>query len=129
MGFAFTMPKAAVAKGGKAQAKKKFVIDCTVAETDSILDCSNFEKYLKERIKVAGKAGNLGETVKVNTEKSKIIVQAEGAFSKRYLKYLAKKFLKKMQMRDFLRVVSTNKTTYELKYFNIQENEDDADVE
>lgn len=78
---------------------------------------------------MAGKAGNLGETVKVNTEKSKIIVQAEGAFSKRYLKYLAKKFLKKMQMRDFLRVVSTNKTTYELKYFNIQENEDDADVE
>jgi len=52
--------------------------------------------------------------------------QAEGSFSKRYLKYLAKKFLKKMQMRDFLRVVSTNKGTYELKYFNIQENEDDA---
>lgn len=56
-------------------------------------------------------------------------VQTDGPFSKRYLKYLAKKFLKKMQMRDFLRVVSTNKTTYELKYFNIQENEDDADVE
>ena len=39
--------KAAVAaKGGKAQAKKKsgskFVIDCTTAETDSILDCANF---------------------------------------------------------------------------------------
>ena len=33
------------------------------------------EKYLKERIKVEGKAGNLGETVKVNTEKSKIVVQ------------------------------------------------------
>ena len=56
-------------------------------------------------------------------------MQAEGAFSKRYLKYLAKKFLKKTQMRDFLRVVSTNKNTYELKYFNIQENEDEADVE
>jgi hypothetical protein len=38
--------KAAVVKGGKAQAKKKaaskFVIDCTTAETDSILDCANF---------------------------------------------------------------------------------------
>ena len=64
---------------GKVQAKKKanpkFIIDCTTAETDSILDCSNFEKYLKERIKVGGKAGALGETVKVTTEKSKIIVQ------------------------------------------------------
>ena len=34
--------------------------------------------------------------------------------------------LKKMQMRDFLRVVATNKSTYELKYFNIQENDEDA---
>ncbi|MGB1593456.1 MAG: eL22 family ribosomal protein [Promethearchaeia archaeon] len=53
-------------------------------------------------------------------------MQSEGSFSKRYLKYLAKKFLKKMQMRDFLRVVATNKSTYELKYFNIQENDEDA---
>ena len=37
--------------------------------------CVGQEKYLKERIKVEGKAGNLGETVKVNTEKSKIVVQ------------------------------------------------------
>ena len=59
----------------KKKANPKFIIDCTTAETDSILDCSNFEKYLKERIKVGGKAGALGETVKVTTEKSKIIVQ------------------------------------------------------
>merc|ERR1719253_2030122 len=77
------MPKkvAVGPKGGKAQAKKKanrkFVIDCTTAETDSILDCANFEKYLKERIKVGGKAGNLGEAVKVTTEKSKIVIQVE----------------------------------------------------
>ena len=49
---------------GKVQAKKKanpkFIIDCTTAETDSILDCSNFEKY-PERIKVGGKAGALGD--------------------------------------------------------------------
>jgi hypothetical protein len=29
-------------------------------------------------------------------------------------------FVLKLQMRDFLRVVSTNKSTYELKYYNIQ---------
>jgi hypothetical protein len=28
--------------------------------------------------------------------------------------------LEHTQMRDFLRVVSTNKSTYELKYYNIQ---------
>ena len=41
------------------------------------------------------------------------------AFSKSYLKYLAKRFLKKQQLRDWLHVVSINKESYELKYFNI----------
>mmetsp|Transcript_68171 Transcript_68171/g.142074 ORF Transcript_68171/g.142074 Transcript_68171/m.142074 type:complete len:131 (+) Transcript_68171:44-436(+) len=112
--------------GTKKKSTSKFIIDCTTAETDSILEVPLFEKYLKERIKVDGKAGNLGDKVTVTKDKSKIIVQAESAFSKRYLKYLAKKYLKKNQMRDFLRVVSTNKATYELKYYNIQENDDDA---
>jgi large subunit ribosomal protein L22e len=67
----------------------------------------------------------LGETVKVSTEKSRITVQAEGAFSKRYLKYLAKKFLKKNHTKDYLRLVSTNKSTYELKYYNIQDNDNE----
>jgi hypothetical protein len=171
------------------------VLDCTTAETDSILDVANFEKFLKERIKVNGKAGALGDAVTVGKDKSKIVVTSENPFSKRYLKYLSKKYLKKnqvpyrfslfpplpfppfpfplspaslehayhrsrctrarrvrlrawlrpnylaclerrsifltfvtssVQMRDFLRVVSTNKSTYELKYYNIQENEDDA---
>mmetsp|Transcript_23016 Transcript_23016/g.44729 ORF Transcript_23016/g.44729 Transcript_23016/m.44729 type:complete len:132 (+) Transcript_23016:30-425(+) len=113
-----------VQKGKKTTSK--FFLDCTTAETDSILDVGNFEKYLKENIKVQGKAGNLGDAVVVGKEKSKITVSSDMAFSKRYLKYLAKKYLKKHQMRDFLRVVSTNKSTYELKYYNIQENDDDA---
>lgn len=33
------------------------------------------EKYLKERIKVDGKAGNLGDKVTVSKDKSKIVVQ------------------------------------------------------
>ena len=40
-------------------------------------------------------------------------------FSKRYLKYLSKKYLKKQQLRDFLHVVATGKNTYELKYFKV----------
>ena len=55
---------------------------------------------------------------------SKVYVQAEAPFSKRYLKYLTKKFLKKKQLRDWLRVVANNKTTYELRYFKIHDDED-----
>ena len=52
---------------------------------------------------------------------SKVYVQAEAPFSKRYLKYLTKKFLKKKQLRDWLRVVANNKSTYELRYFKIHD--------
>jgi hypothetical protein len=43
----------------------------------------------------------------------------------RYLKYLTKKFLKKNNLRDYIRVVATNKTAYELRYFQISSADDD----
>ena len=38
----------------------------------------------------------------------------------RYLKYLTKKYLKKNNLRDWLRVVANTKTSYELRYFNVR---------
>merc|ERR1711862_820586 len=67
-----------------------------------ILTAGDLKDFFKERIKVEGKAGNLGEKVSVTREKAKIHVVAEAPFSKRYLKYLSKKYLKKQQLRDFL---------------------------
>lgn len=74
---------------------------------------------------VDGKAGVLGDVVKVAREKSKVTVTSEQHMSKRYLKYLTKKYLKKHNVRDWLRVIAHNKdrNTYELRYFNIAENE------
>ncbi|KAL2536950.1 60S ribosomal protein L22-2 [Forsythia ovata] len=87
---------------------------------------STLEKFLQERIKVAGKPGALGDSVTVIRDKNKISVTAnETSFSKRYLKYLTKKYLKKNNVRDWLRVIASNKdrSVYELRYFNIAENE------
>merc|ERR1712088_1238339 len=67
----------------------KFTIDCTQPVDDSILDIANFNAYLKEKIKVNGKLDNLENTPK------QLIVTAKCAFSKRYLKYLTKRYLKK----------------------------------
>lgn len=63
--------------------------------------------------------------------KTKITVVAEGAFSKRYLKYLTKKFLKKHNVRDWLRVIASSKdrSVYELRYFNIASDEAEDDDE
>merc|ERR1712118_632694 len=103
----------------------KFTVDCQQPADDTIITPSDLEKFFKERIKVEGKTGNLGEKVTVLREKSKIHVSAEAPFSKRYLKYLSKKLKKQQQLRDFLRVVAPNKTSYELRYFNINEDNDE----
>merc|ERR1719238_1767749 len=110
----------------KAKAQRvKFVLDCSAPVDDNILDPAGLEKFFQDRIKVNGKTGNLGEAVAISREKSKIVVNAELPFSKRYLKYLTKKYLKKQQLRDFLRVIATSKGGYELRYFNISAEEND----
>ncbi|KAJ4869396.1 60S ribosomal protein L22-2 [Raphanus sativus] len=112
----------------KSSAKKKgvaFVIDCSKPVDDKIMEIATLEKFLQERIKVGGKPGALGDAVSITTSKGKITVTADSNFSKRYLKYLTKKYLKKYNVRDWLRVIASNKdrNLYELRYFNI---EDDA---
>jgi len=129
------MAPATRSSGGKAKAKKPstFVIDCSRPVDDKILELAAFEKYLADRIKVGGKAGALGDAVKVTKDRTKVTVTADGsvALSKRYLKYLAKKFLKKHSVRDWLRVVASSKDrgAYELRYFAIAQEEAEEDDE
>lgn len=77
------------------------------------------EAYLKERIKVAGKTGNLAGAVSLERTKTRVTINADIHFSKRYLKYLTKKYLKKNNLRDWLRVVANGKDSYELRYFQV----------
>ena len=100
-----------------------FDIDCSIPVKDGIMDPANFEKFLKEKIKVNGKAGVLGDSVTVSRNNTKITVDAVALFSKRYLKYLTKKFLKKQNLRDYIRVIAPDSKTYLLKYFQIDEDE------
>merc|ERR1712080_522758 len=77
-----------------------------------------FEKYLTERIKVGGKTSNFGKDLTMERQKTKIALTSDIPFSKRYLKYL-----KKNNLRDWLRVVASSKDSYELRYFQINNEE------
>ncbi len=79
---------------------------------------------MNQKIKVDGKVGNLADHVKISRDKNVVAVSAQAPFSKRYLKYLTKKYLKKEQRRDIMRVVSNGPSGYTLKYFNIADGED-----
>ena len=76
------------AAAGGAKGKKKgstFTIDCSKPVEDKIMDIASLEKFLQERIKVGGKAGNLGDSVTITRDKNKIIVTSDSSFSKRSL--------------------------------------------
>uniref|UniRef100_A0A8C5Q7T9 Ribosomal protein L22 like 1 n=1 Tax=Leptobrachium leishanense TaxID=445787 RepID=A0A8C5Q7T9_9ANUR len=107
----------------------RFTLDLTHPVEDGIFDSVNFEQFLKEKVKVNGKTGNLGNTVRIERLKTKITVLSEKQFSKRYLKYLTKKYLKKNNLRDWLRVVASDKETYELRYFQISQDEESESEE
>ncbi|KAI9754940.1 MAG: 60S ribosomal protein L22 [Chaenotheca gracillima] len=115
-------------KGKQQKITKKYIINASQPASDKIFDVSAFEKFLHDKIKVDGRVGNLGDIVQISQQgEGKIEVIAHTEFSGRYLKYLTKKFLKKQQLRDWLRVVSTSKGVYELRFFNVVNDEADED--
>ncbi|KAK9463576.1 ribosomal protein L22e [Lipomyces oligophaga] len=112
----------------KSSKVTKYVLDYT--NVVSIFDDEGFVTFLNNKIKVDGRVGNLGELISVAKEgSSKVAVTANSDFSGRYLKYLTKKYLKKTNLRDWLRVVSTSKGTYELRYFNVVVSDDEEEDE
>lgn len=66
--------------------------------------------------------------VEISRKQDKVVVNGTTHFSKRYLKYLTKKFLKKNLLRDWLHVIASDKQTYEIKYFNINQEEEAAEA-
>ncbi|EEE59042.1 hypothetical protein OsJ_10802 [Oryza sativa Japonica Group] len=116
----------AAAAGGKGGAGKKkgsvtFVIDCAKPVDDKIMEIASLEKFLQERIKVARRQGRQPRRVRHRLPRQ----DQEQMKAYWYLKYLTKKYLKKHNVRDWLRVIASNKdrNVYELRYFNIAENE------
>lgn len=56
-------------------------------------------------MKINNKKGNLGDDININVRGNKeVIISTRIKVAKRYLKYLTKKFLKKIQILDFIKV-------------------------
>ncbi|KAF8819961.1 ribosomal protein RPL22 [Cardiosporidium cionae] len=102
----------------KAKTRSKYIVDLTHVTLDAILDATDLEKFLRDRIKVEKKTGNLGTNVSISCEKRKIVVAAEIPFSKRYLKYLTRKYLKKQQLRDYLRIIAISPNAYGVYFYD-----------
>ena len=112
-------------KAKKDKNYRKIHIDFNQAVSNNLLSLETAASYLNSKIKVNGLTGNLGDSVKVSPtdkkdkQKNTIVVQVHDKmqFSKRYVKYLVKKFLKKEGISAFLRVISTGSNGYQVKMF------------
>lgn len=97
---------------------KTFSVDCSGPVEDGIFDLSKYTHFIQSSFKVnGGKAGELGESVTVRGDGSKLVVSAKPGtrFPKRYLKYLTKRYLKKDGSRDLFRIIAAKKNAYVLK--------------
>lgn len=125
-----TVRKLVAKLGQKKEAGPEVNPRLCLSVKDGIMDSTDFEPFLQERTKVGGKAGNMGGGVlTIKRNESKIAVTSEVPFSKRHLKYLTKKYLKKNNLRDWLRVVANSKESYELRYFQINQDEEEEEDE
>ncbi|XP_060234661.1 large ribosomal subunit protein eL22-like [Meriones unguiculatus] len=119
--------KLVTSRGQKKKQVFNFILDCTHPVEDRIMDAASFEQVLQERIKVKGKAENLGRgVVTIKWSKNKITVISEVPFYKRYLKYFTKKYLKN-DIQDCLCVVANSKENYGLHYFQINQDEEEEE--
>uniref|UniRef100_A0A8D0TNJ3 Large ribosomal subunit protein eL22 n=1 Tax=Sus scrofa TaxID=9823 RepID=A0A8D0TNJ3_PIG len=103
----------------------KFTLDCTHPVEDGIMDAANFEQFLQERITVNEKAGNLGGGVVImERSKSKITYcNFRGDFFQKVFEISHPKIF------DWFQVVANSKESYELCYFQINQDEEEEEDE
>jgi large subunit ribosomal protein L22e len=110
----------------KEKAYRKFTVDFNQAVSNNLLSLEAAMKYLSQNIKVSGLKGKLGESVKVgqtdkkDKQKNTVVVSVDNTmtFSKRYVKYLIKKFLKRENISLYLRVIANGPNSYLVKLFS-----------
>ena len=107
----------------KQKIYKKYTIDFSGPVDNNVLTLESALKYLQSNMKLNGLKGKLGDSIKISstekTDKAKntLVISVDNSleFSKKYLKYLVKKFLKREGIGKFLTVSSTSLNAYSVK--------------
>ncbi|ELA46863.1 hypothetical protein VCUG_01637 [Vavraia culicis subsp. floridensis] len=94
-------------------------LDCSLCTAESLFDTKDLTNYLQSNIKVKGKKGQLGKNIKVDCTADNVTVEYKRFMTKRYVKYLGKKFLRSKKLNSWVRLVSTSKTGYRFSYYNV----------
>ncbi len=105
-----------VTRNPKLEKEKKIVVDLGVAVNDELVIPKEYVDYLKNRMKINGIKGNTGEDVAITYNKGIVKVTSKVQIPKRYIKYLTKKYLRKIEILEFFRLLASDKQSYRLVY-------------
>ncbi|ELQ73941.1 60S ribosomal protein L22 [Trachipleistophora hominis] len=94
-------------------------LDCSLCTAESLFDTKDLTNYLLANIKVKGKKGQLGKNIKVDCDADNVRVEYKRFMTKRYVKYLGKKFLRTKKLNSWVRLVSVSKVGYRFSYYNV----------
>jgi large subunit ribosomal protein L22e len=105
----------------KEKVYKKYFVDFSDPLDNKLLSIESAMKYLNSNMKIDGLKGNLKDFVKINVDdkrnKKSLLIQVDNQmqFSKKYIKYLVKKFLKREGIVKYLTVLANSPNSYEVK--------------
>lgn len=110
-------------KDAKQATYKKYSVDFTNPIQNKLLTLESVQKYLQANMKINGLKGKLGTSILINTDEKKernkntivISVESNLKFSKRYIRYLVKKFLKREGISTYLTLSATSPSSYTVK--------------
>ena len=114
-------------KGDKKDTKqatyKKFTVDFSNPLENKLLTLESVLKYLQNNMTLNGLKGKLGKSILINADekreknKNNIVISVDSSikFSKRYIRYLVKKFLKKEGIAKYLTLSATSPNAYTVK--------------
>ncbi|KAF7682584.1 60S ribosomal protein L22 [Astathelohania contejeani] len=108
-----------------AEEVKSYEIDCSILVNDNLLRTSELEEFYRAFMKVEGRKNNLDGKVSLTSTSSKLVVEPMSYIPKKYIIYLVKKFLHMKGIKNWVKLASTGPTSMELRYFNVEQNEDE----
>ena len=109
-------------KDSKQLSYKKFTVDFTSPLENKLLTLESVLHYLQTNMKLNGLKGKLGKTIMISMDdlkknKNVIVISVDSSikFSKRYIRYLVKKYLKKEGIAKYLTISATSPGAYAVK--------------
>ena len=103
-----------------AETPSSYFVDCTRLMKEEVWTealMADLEEFLSQNIKFNKKKNNYKDVLEIEVQGSRValnILRQGTPLSKKYIKYLVKKFLQKQDMRDMFRAISTSRNTYSL---------------